>query len=157
MKFEIGGKIEIFGDYFIVREVSTSEIFLKTKDPDLLLAKIIIGGKKNILVSERKINFKIEKKAFRFNGANYQIMSQEHKEEYDGDKWTQIVLNEVQLVGKKDKFQRKIISKVKEGGSFFYNWEELKEEDIIFNPIEKFEKNEKINNKKIKIKIEDLP
>ena len=156
MKFEKGDKIEIFGDYFIVDQILDSEILLRTKDESILLSKIILEKTQKILMTERVIDTKMEKKGFRLNGKNYQIINQRKMEEYDGNKWTQIIKSDVQLIGEKDKYPRKILEK-KNKRKIFQNWEKLLEKDIIFNPVENFEKQKNTNNKKIKIKIKDLP
>lgn len=156
MKFEKGDKIEIFGDYFIVGKVSKAEIELLTKDRDIFDSKIILEKTQMVLFTERLVDTKMEKKGFRLNEKNYQIINQEKKEEFDGNKWIRFTRSEVQPIGKKDKYNRVIIE-YNEKKKIFYNWERLIDENIEFNPTEEFETKKNTNNKKIKIKINDLP
>lgn len=159
IKFEKGDKIEIFDDYYIIGKVTKTRVELETNDPSFFESYLEISKKGIILFTNRKIDCKITHRGIRYNGKSYQIIKQYQENRLEDKKWKRYRIHEIHFVKemKKDMLYPRRVVVDEEGNFIFENWQIVKEEDIIFEPEEKFaEPIEKIS-KKFVIKYKEKP
>ena len=161
--FDEGEKIQVFDDFYFVGKISKQEgigrIDLRTKDPEIFEAFIEFRNEKINLFTKRKIDSDIRNSGFTYHGNTYQIVKQYWENEYIEGNWIRQRIHEVKLIGKRgvqEKVERKIIEDER-GNYVFYNWEEITEDNIDFEPEENLSDKQEGYSRKFQIKFRDQP
>ncbi|MDA3837095.1 MAG: hypothetical protein PF542_05730 [Nanoarchaeota archaeon] len=159
MELEEGGKIELFGDYFIVGEVGEGLIDLRTRDPTIFEAYIELRNKGPILKTVREIDCVIKHRGLRYNDKIYQVIRNYYTEAYRDGRWERFRVYEIHRI-EEGQFNPKNPRKVIHGRDkkfILFDHQKLKDEDVIMNPVETFD--EKVNpiSKRFHLKFKEQP
>lgn len=156
-----GDKIGIFQDFFFIDSFENCKGFrkikLKTNDPDIFLAEIHYYNENEIYFKiKRKIDIKIQGKGFTYNNNKYQIINEKKTEIFRDGNWNlQTVLSLNKLNSGKEINQKIKVIKNEMNDFILYDYEKIEINKMIFNPIEKFTKDEEPIVKRIKIKFKE--